>query len=100
MKTITIMTACAAAVLSLGGCALNKLDIPGTVNALAAAGCKGTLDISGAAATATGVSVGSAHAENAFHGDCDPSRVQHPPAVGTVTTGAVISTSPNVSGPQ
>lgn len=93
MKLIALSAACAA--MSLGGCAsLSKVDIPATVNALAAAGCKGTIHNTVTATTASGISPGSASATHDFSGDCDPSRVQHPPAAATVTTGAVVGTPP------
>lgn len=100
MKRLLMAGACAAAVLSLGACAgLQKIDLPATVNALAAAGCKGTIHDTVTATTASGISPGSASVTHDFNGSCDPANAR-PPAAGTVTTGAVISTSPNVSGPQ
>lgn len=91
MKLIAL-SAAACAAMSLGGCAsLSKVDIPATVNALAAAGCKGTIHNTVTATTASGISPGSASVTHDFTGDCDPSRASKP-AAGTVTTGA--GTSP------
>lgn len=85
--------AAAALSLGLGGCALNKVDLPATISALAAAGCKGTISNSVTATTASGLSAGSASVTHNFTGTCDPANAR--PAASVVTTGATVgATSP------
>ena len=101
MKLRLIMRVAAAAVLasSLSGCALGGIkpaDLPAMADAFAAAGCKGNVHMAAGGATASGASVGSAHAEFSADGDCDPSRAQPktvPVSVGQIV-GATASPSP------
>lgn len=85
-----VLAACAALVASssLSACALAKItpeQTVSTVNALAAAGCKGSLHLAMGAQSAAGVSVGGAHVENTFDGSCDPANIPHAAAVVTPT---------------
>lgn len=79
--------AAAALSLGLGGCALNKIDLPATINALAAAGCKGTISNSVTATTAAGLSPGSASVTHTFTGSCDPANAH---AAGAIAPGALV----------
>lgn len=75
MKVILITT---VAALMLSGCVSQKLtpeQLTGMANAFAQAGCKGNVTMSAGGSTASGASIGSAHAEFTASGDCDPSRV-------------------------
>jgi len=85
MKTFRFLAAtalaCVAAV-NLSGCALlnaKPSDLAPTIDALARAGCTGDLTFTAGAGSAAGLSPGSFHAENSFHGSCDPRNA--PPAV-------------------
>lgn len=84
MKNLLLAGACALALVSLGGCgtlAGGSSNLPATIDALAHAGCTGDLTFSGGASTAAGVSPGSAHVENSFHGACDPRNARATPPV-------------------
>lgn len=61
------------------------------VTALAKAGCSGSLDIS--AGAATGQLGGSVHAENTFHGACDPAKAQA--AQSGASVGQVVGAPPS-----
>ncbi len=74
MKIFAILALVAGAPLCLGGCALNAANIGAAttfVNALAAAGCSGTVHASASATTAA-MGVPSANVSNTFDGACNP----------------------------
>lgn len=76
MKILFAAGLAACAALALGGCSsLGKLEPPSvTIKALGDAGCKGTVDVT--IGGATGQLGGGFHAENAFHGSCDPANAK------------------------
>lgn len=84
MKILTL-AGCVLAAASLSACALPGGGTSGlapAIDALAHAGCTGNLDFNVGATTAAGISPGSAHLENTFHGACDPRNA--PPPVQTL----------------
>ena len=72
MTKILFAGAACVAALALSGCGTltgnGPSNLAPVIDALARAGCTGDLSFSGAAGTASGMSMGSAHIENAFHG--------------------------------
>jgi hypothetical protein len=93
--------ACAAAV-ALSGCTSMTGSSPAQfVDSLANAGCTGDVVISLGAGSAAGLSPGAFHAENTFHGSCDPSRVRAnvapvltAGAIGAAVSQAIATTQP------
>ena len=85
MRTATILLACASVALS--GCitrAITRMTPDqqiGLVNAFAAAGCKGTIDIEFGAQTAAGVSPGAVGGSFELTGQCDPANAKAPVVV-------------------
>lgn len=77
---LTLLAGCALASVTLSGCGTlggsGPSNLAPVIDALARAGCTGDLSFSGGATTAAGISPGSAHIENAFHGACDPRNAQ------------------------
>lgn len=70
-----IALAIAAAAVTLAGCGTisnQASQLAPLVDALARAGCSGTLHDSIGAQTAAGLSPGAAHVEHTFDGKCDP----------------------------
>lgn len=82
MKRIVMVGALALASIALSGCLTTNLvksvaqETPeqrvATIKALAAAGCKGSIDIRAGAGTAAGASPGYASGSFTFNGGCDP----------------------------
>lgn len=86
MKSLAFLALAASASLCLAGCSTTDLTAStGLVNALAAAGCKGTVHIA-ATATTSVVGVPGANLTNTFDGSCDPTTA---PAAPTLASPAV-----------
>lgn len=79
-RVAAVLLAGVGLTLMLSGCtgfaAATPEQAATLVTALAQAGCSGSLDVS--AGAATGQLGGSVHAENTFHGQCDPSKAKAP----------------------
>lgn len=72
--------------LGLSACSTAKVDLPGTVSALASAGCSGTLTNKATVQSASGLSAGSWSISHEFSGSCDPAKASHPVAVSSGNT--------------
>lgn len=72
MKTLAVLALVASSSLCLAGCgSANIAASASLVQALAGAGCKGTVHIAGTATTSV-VGVPGASVTNTFDGSCDP----------------------------